>query len=196
MEKTPSDKTLIAALARGDEQAFREVYFRYKDRLWYYCFGWLKSAEDTDDLVQEVFMRLWEMRAFLDPELSFSSFVYTMARNRVLNFFRAMDVEQQVKKALLLKTEEVAAEAADAELLSGEYRQAFRDAIGQLPPQRQRVFNMSRIQHLSHREIAERLGISVYTVQEHISESLHFIKNYIAGRTGLTLGIVIFALYC
>jgi len=187
------DRDLILLLTRNDEDAFRELYFRYKDKLWYYCFGFLKSKEETDDLIQEVFIRLWELRGFIDPNLSFSSFIYTMTRNRILNYFRNMDVELQVKRALLLK-ESVQEETTESDLIFTEYRQILTDAIDRLPVQRKKIFNMSRMENLTHKEIASRLGISVHTVQEHISESLRFIKKYFAQHTDLTLGVIVSAL--
>lgn len=186
-----SDKELVISFTKGNESAFKEFYIRYKDRLWHYAFSFLKSEEESDDIVQEVFIRLWEMRAFVDPELSISSFLYTMTKNRILNYFRDMDVEIQLKKALALKLP-IETEPVESELIFTEYKKILTDAIEKLPPQRQRIFNMSRIEQKSHKEIASELGISVSTVQEHISESLRFIKAYFAKRVDLSLSLLIF----
>lgn len=188
-----SDKELVVFLTKDDESAFKEFYFRYKDRLWHYTFHFLKSEEESDDLVQEVFIRLWEMRAFLDPELSVSSFLYTITKNRILNYFRDMNVEIQLKKALTQKLP-VETESIEADLIYDDYKKILTDAIEQLPPQRQRIFNLSRIEHKSHKEIANQLNISVSTVQEHISESLRFIKSYFSKHTNLPLVILIYVL--
>lgn len=191
MRKSPlTDKELVLLLTRSDEGAFRELYLRYKDKLWYYCFGFLKSKEETDDIIQEVFIRLWELHSFMNPDLSFSSYLYTMTRNRVLNYFRDMDVEIQVKRALAVKTP-IEEETTESTLIFAEYQQILTEAIEKLSPQRKKIFNMSRIENLSHKEIAQQLGISVYTVQEHISESLRFIKAYFAQHGDLMLSVVI-----
>lgn len=190
--QTKSDKELAILLTGNDEQAFRELYFRYKDKLWHYAFSFLKSEEECNDIIQEIFIRFWELRTFIDPELSISSFLYTMTKNRILNYFRDMDVEMQVKKALALKLP-VETDSTEAEVIYTEYQQILTDAIEQLPPQRKRIFNMSRIENKSHKEIAAQLGISVSTVQEHISESLRFIKTYFTKHTDLTLGIMMLA---
>jgi RNA polymerase sigma-70 factor (ECF subfamily) len=183
-----SDKELVMRLAKSDESAFRELYIHYKEKLWRYAFSFLKSEEETDDLIQEIFIRVWELRFFMDPELSFSSFLYTMTRNRILNYFRNMDVEQQLKKALALRIT-VETEASESDLIFSDYQAILINAIEQLPPQRQRIFNLSRIEQKSHKEIAVQLGISVSTVQEHISESLRFIKRYFSKHTDITLGV-------
>lgn len=189
MENSLSDQSIIAALAQGSEQAFKEIYFRYKDKLWYYCFSFLKSEEDANDMVQDIFIRIWELRSSLNPERSFSSFIYTITRNRILNYFRDISVEQQVKKALSLKAP-TDIETIESDLIFSDYQQLLKDAIEQLSPQRKKVFNMSRFDNLSHKEIAARLSISEYTVQEHISGSLHFIKDYVLRHTGLTISII------
>lgn len=188
--QTLSNRELAVLLTKGDELAFREFYFRYKDRLWHYALHFLKSEEETDDIVQETFIRLWELRIFIDPELSISSLLYIMTKNRILNHFRAMNAEVQLKRALLLKLP-VETETTEAGIVFSEYRKILTDAIELLPPQRKRIFRMSRMENQSHKEIAARLGISVSTVQEHISESLRFIRIYFKRHTDLTLGIMV-----
>jgi RNA polymerase sigma-70 factor (ECF subfamily) len=116
-----------------------------------------------------------------------------MAKNRILNFFRDMDVEKQVRQALSKKSP-IETETAESDLIISEYQQILADAIEQLPPRRKQIFNMSRVDQLSHKEIAVQLNISVNTVQEHISESLHFIKKYFLKRTDLTLGMLLFVM--
>ena len=188
--KTRSDKELAMLLTKDDESAFRELYLRYKDRLWHYSFTLLKSKDECDDLVQEIFIRFWESRFFINPELSISSFLYTMTRNRILNFFRNTDVELRVK-TVLAHTDSVEIESIEDDLIFSDYLKIFMNAINKLPPQRKRIFNLSRVEHKSHKEIAAQLGISISTVQEHISESLRFIKIYFSNHTDLTLSVLI-----
>lgn len=186
-----TDTELVTLLTLNNEDAFRELYLRYKDKLWHYCFSFLKSEDETEDMIQEVFIRIWEFRSFLDPALSISSFIYTVARNKMLNFFRDMDVELQLKKTIFQKTLDEETDA-DSDLIFDEYQQILSDAIEKLPSRRKRIFHMSRVENLSHKEIASNLGISVYTVQEHISESLRFIKAYFLQHADLTLGVMLF----
>ncbi|MBK5720900.1 RNA polymerase sigma-70 factor [Dysgonomonas sp. Marseille-P4677] len=191
MNNQKTDSELALLLSRESQDAFKELYIRYKDKLYHYCFHFLKSEEDTNDVIQEIFIRLWEIRNFINPELSFSAFIYTMARNRILNYLRDCNVELQVKKAVYAKASLIKEEGVEAELIFSEYQQIFIDAIDKLPHQRKKIFNMSRKENLSHKEIAEQLGISVHTVQEHISESLRFIKTYFNQHSDLVLGILV-----
>ncbi|MCC8172432.1 MAG: RNA polymerase sigma-70 factor [Parabacteroides sp.] len=164
----------------GDKNAFCELYIRYKQRLWAYCYSFLKSAQDTDDMIQDIFANLWESKHLVQPGLSFSSFLYTIAKNRILNHLRTTHIKTQVH-TYLSQQEAKPERPADEELEYKDFQRILLRAIELLPPKRRLVFNLSRNERLSRKEIAERLGISVYTVQEHISESLKFIKKY-AGK--------------
>lgn len=184
-----TDKELVIRLTDDDETAFTELYIRYKNKMYAFCFTFLKSADETEDLVQELFTNIWESHRFINPDLSFSSYLYTIAHNRMVNYFRNVNIENKVKSILseiIPQTEET----IESEMIYEDYQTILKQAILQLPPQRQRIFNLSREENLSHREIAQQLGISVYTVQEHISESLRFIKSYFSKRTDIKLGVL------
>lgn len=178
----------MVLLTQHDEVAFCELYTRYKDKLYYFCFSLLKSKEEANDIVQEIFIRIWESRSFINPELSFSAFIYTMARNRILNYFRGIDIDTKIKEIIAFKSP-VKEEKIESDIIYTEYQKLLTDAIDAMPPQRKKVFNLSREENLSHKEIAARLDISVNTVQQHISESLKFIKLYFKkhGNISLTL---------
>jgi RNA polymerase sigma-70 factor (ECF subfamily) len=156
----------------------------------------LKSKEEVGDIFQEIFIRLWELRSFINPDLSLSSFFYTMARNRIFNYFRDIDIDEKVKQILSAQAiTEV--EAVDSHLIYAEYQKILQNAIGQLPPQRQRVFTMSRIECMPHKGIAAELNISVNTVQEHISEAIKFIKAYFNKNADISINLLltVFVLY-
>ena len=190
--KEKTDTELAILLTLNDEAAFSELYVRYKDKLYYFCLHLLKSKEEANDIVQEIFIRIWESRNFINPDLSFSSFLYTMARNRILNYFRDIDIDEKVKEILATQkvTEE---EAIDSKIIYTEYQVILQNAISQLPPQRRKIFNKSRIESMSHKEIAAELGISVNTVQEHISEALKFIKAYFSKHADMSISLLLAA---
>ena len=190
--KEKTDTELAILLTLNDEAAFSELYVRYKDKLYYFCLHLLKSKEEANDIVQEIFIRIWESRNFINPDLSFSSFLYTMARNRILNYFRDIDIDEKVKEILATQkvTEE---EAIDSKIIYTEYQVILQNALSQLPPQRRKIFNMSRIESMSHKEIAAELGISVNTVQEHISEALKFIKAYFSKHADMSISLLLAA---
>lgn len=193
---TLRDKTdieLVTQLTQDDEAAFSELYIRYKDKLSYFCFYLLKSKEEANDIVQEIFIRIWESRSFINPELSFSAFLYTMARNRIMNYFRDIDIDTKVKEIFAARKITVE-ETTESQIIYTEYQEILQAAIDLLPTQRKRIFNMSRVENMPHKEIAAELGISINTVQEHISEALKFIKLYFNKNADLTM-ILLFPLF-
>lgn len=188
-DKTDTD--LIILIMHDDKLAFSELYIRYKSKLHYFCLSLLKSEEETNDIVQEIFIRLWESRVFFNPELSFSSFLYTIARNRVLNYFRDVDIDMKAK-SILARNRPAEEDVIESNLIYKEYQNILKDAIEHLSPQRKKIFNMSRMDNLTHKEIAEQLGISVNTVQEHISASLRFIKSYFGKHCDISISILLY----
>ena len=170
---------LVRLINKGDRNAFCELYIRFKDRLWSYCYSFLKSKQDTDDIIQDIFAYIWESRHLINAELSFSSFLYTITKNRILNHIRTTNIKTQVHNYL-------------SQLEFQDFQQILLRAIDLLPPKRRQVFNLSRNENLSRKEIAEQLGISVYTVQEHISESLKFIKKYASKHADISLSLLVF----
>ncbi|WP_288206469.1 RNA polymerase sigma-70 factor [uncultured Parabacteroides sp.] len=187
--KDKTDNELVHLLIQNDEAAFSELYIRYKDKLYYFCLNLLKSAEEANDIVQEIFIRIWESRNFINPELSLSSFLYTMARNRILNYFRDMDIDVKVK-SILMQTKPTEENIIESDLIYTEYQNILKEAIEALPPQKKKIFNMSRKENMTHKEIAAELHISVNTVQEHISGSLHFIKKHFSKHTDLSFSML------
>lgn len=94
------DQELVQRVNREDREAFCELYVRYKDKLEGFCYKFLKSKNDTEDIVQDIFTYLWESRHFINPDLSFSSYLYTITKNRMLNHIRNIDITLQVQSYL------------------------------------------------------------------------------------------------
>ena len=181
--KTISDKELCKLVVRNNKEAFCELYIRYKDKLVFFCLKFVKKQDIAEDIVQNIFITLWEDKSKINPELSFSSYAFTIARNRVLNFLRQLNTEIKIR-AELSQINEEKIESYDF-LIETEYSELLHKAINTLPPQRRRIFQLSRDEEKTHMEIANLLGISVYTVQEHISESLKLIKRYLSFHADL-----------
>ena len=163
------EHTLVLRLIEGDENAFCELYAAYKNRLIYFAMRFLKSREYAEDVFQDAFAVVWQTRRFINPDTSFSSYLYTIVRNRILN---------QLREQIFSQAVDYTNETKD-EILVNDLRQFITRALQQLTPRQREIFEMSREQQMSHREIAESLGISVNTVQESISTSLRTLRTYL-----------------
>ena len=181
-----TDRDLVSLIIKDDEAAFCELYIRYRKRLFLFCISLVKVAETAEDIVHDVFTTIWIGRKMLDLNLSFSSYIYTITRNHTLNYLREANKTIKLKNQLL-NSAVLIDKAADAAFCDEEYSLLLEKAVSELPPLRQNIFRLSREENLSHKEIAQQLHISMYTVQENISIALKHIKNYLNRHAGFEL---------
>lgn len=190
------EHTLVLRLIDGDEDAFCELYARYKNQLVYFALRYLKSQAYAEDIFQDTFAAVWQSRRFIDPDTSFSSYLYTIVRNRVLNQLRSLKQESSLKEAILSQAVDYSNSTSQA-IAVAELEAVVNEALGKLTPRQREVFELSRRQRLSHKEIAQALGISVNTVQEYISVSLHTIRHYLSHKYSKEVDLLlIFLLSC
>ena len=105
VKKQIDEHELVLRLTEGDEAAFCELYAMYKSRLIFFAMRFLKSRECAEDVFQEVFIHIWQSRRFIDPNASFSSYLYTIVRNRVLNQLRDLENHDKLKSQILSASE-------------------------------------------------------------------------------------------
>ena len=172
------ERSLVLRLIEGDEDAFCELYAAYKNRLIYFAMRFLKSREYAVDIFQDAFAVVWQGRRFINPDASFSAYLYTIVRTRILNQLRDLSNQDKLREQILSQAVNYTNETKD-EIIANDLRQFISRALQQLTPRQREIFQMSRERQMSHREIAEVLGISVNTVQESISISLRTLRTYL-----------------
>lgn len=172
------EHALVVRLIDGDEDAFCELYAAYKNRLIYFAMRFLKSREYAEDIFQDAFTIIWQSRRFINPDTSFSSYLYTIVRNRILNQLRDLANQDKLREQILAQAVDYSNDTNN-EILANDLRRFISLAMQQLTSRQREIFEMSREKQMSHREIAEALGISVNTVQESISNSLRMLRNYL-----------------
>ncbi|MEG0890202.1 MAG: RNA polymerase sigma-70 factor [Bacteroides sp.] len=177
------ERDLLVRLIGGDEEAFCELYARYKSRLLYFALKFVKSRDFAEDIFQDTFAVVWQSRRFINPDSSFSAYLYTIVRNRILNRMREMANEDRLKEHILTQAIDYSDNTRQT-ILGNELKNLVTTALQQLTPRQRQVFELSREAQLSHKEIADALGISVNTVQEHISASLKLIRSYLTKYSG------------
>ena len=189
------ERSLILRLIGGDEGAFCELYATYKNRLIYFAMRFLKSREYAEDVFQDAFTVVWQSRRFINPDASFSSYLYTIMRNRILNQLRNAANEEKLKESILSQALDYT-EDTKREVMLNDLKSLISHALQQLTPRQREIFEMSREAQLSHKEIADKLGISVNTVQEHISISLKLIRTYLIKYSGSEYVDLLLLLIC
>ncbi len=170
------EKTLVKALKNGDKVAFEKIFRIYHKQLYFFCYSFLNQKEDAENITQDVFVKLWIKRATLDSEKSFSGLLFTMTKNLALNHIRTT-IHQQLFVNQLLDNGLGDCRQTDKQVSFNEVRRSLNNLITQLPTKRKKIFQLSREEGLSHKEISKRLGVSVHTVESQISKALKFIRK-------------------
>jgi len=184
------EKELVRSLIKDDEDAFCELYALYKSKLLYFAMKFVKSKEFAEDVFQDTFTIIWQNRHSINPEDSFSAYVYTIVRNKIIDIMRRMESDKKIHDYILSQAIDLS-EDNNEQVVENELTTLINQALNKLTNRQQQVFNMSRNKEMSHKEIAMELNISVYTVQEHISLALKAIKDhlkhYYSSYTGLIM---------
>ena len=173
-----SDGELTAAVRGGDDRAYDAVFLRWYPQVRRFLFTLVKKDALADDLAQSVFMKLWLFRSRLNPTLSLKNYLMVLARNAATDFFRSK--YHTLQADLPSPLERTAPERTEQWAEYAETSARIRQAVEEMPAQRREVFKMSRFEQLSSEEIADRLGLSVRTVEKHIQLALRDLRKFLS----------------
>ncbi|SER87824.1 RNA polymerase sigma-70 factor [Pedobacter rhizosphaerae] len=171
-----TDQGLLMAMRSGDSAAFTEIHHRYYPILYAHASRRLSDRDDVNDLLQELFLYLWNNRM---QEFSghLSGYLYTSVRNRIINVYRSKKIRSDYMDSLQNFLEQNQQPIADNLVREKELTLIIEREISALPPQMRLVFEMSRNLHKSHQEIADELSISPLTVKKQIYNSLKILRS-------------------
>ena len=171
-----SDLELAAQIANDDEQAFAEIYRRYKGVLFLHAYRMLGDQEEAKDILQELFTTLWLNRKEIKPHTSFSSYLYKALRNRIFDVISHKKVQQRYISSLAAFIEQGEC-VTDHQVREKELAVLIEQEVSLLPAKMREVFQMSRNTDLSYKEIAQELHISDKTVKKQVSNALHILRQ-------------------
>lgn len=189
-----NEHLLIADLKKGSKEAFDEIYRLYAGRLLAYCTQYTKCREDAEEIVQDVFVALWNSRQTIRQEETLRSLLFTISKHRVINAYR-FTLNSPVYEDYVDYQNELPAGEDYHRLEYEQYVRIVKDAIRRLPSTQQRVITLSRFSQLSNKEIAEHLSLSEQTVKNQLSIGLKTLRELLAKVlvlfvAGLILNIV------
>ena len=177
MKNSKSNKELIIQIKNGNRVAFYNIYERYCKRLYGFVLRYIKVEADAEEIVQEVFVKIWESRSKLNAYSSFESFLFTIAYNATIDLLRKRVNERKYLENLVaLQQIQEAPDILD-EIHFKELDDKLKKLLEELTPRQKEIFQLSRGQGFSHEEIAVKLGISVNTVKKHMANTLSFLKS-------------------
>ena len=177
--KVHIDRLLLEQIAQRDELAFKTLFDAYKDRLYHYIHGLIKSKEVAEELVMDVFMKLWLGKELINQIENIDAFLFRVAYNKSIDFLRSAARDPRFRDLLWEEMQLAGGMNADQPMITREYEAKLREAVGLLTPQRRLVYTLSREKGLSHVDIARKLQLSKHTVSNHIVEAQKFIRAYL-----------------
>lgn len=173
------NKALTSLLAHGDETSFEKLFKTYFKQLHAYAFTMLRDEADAEEMVQQVFFKLWERNRSLSFAGPAGAYLYRAVHNESLNFIKHRKVKSshQLHVAYTMKND---AEHPAKKILAGELEKKIHAALEELPEQCRTVFQLSRFEELKYREIADKLEISVKTVENQMGKALKLLRLKLA----------------
>ncbi|GAB3985410.1 RNA polymerase sigma-70 factor [Spirosoma daeguense] len=184
MPTTLSEIELVHALSLGEVDAFDQLYHRYKQPVYANIFKMVKQPEAAEDILQEVFITLWENRQRVQTDKSVGGWLFVVSYNKAASFLKkklkeSMVVQQQPE----LPDTSAPEESLDEELFDVQLS-LIEEAVSHLPARKKEVFRLLRFEGKTHEEVAESLGISVQSVRDYLKQATRSVKAHIQSRYG------------
>ncbi|WP_312138711.1 RNA polymerase sigma-70 factor [Sphingobacterium sp.] len=170
------EQTLLLLLKSGDYHAFTQLYQRYSLRLLGRIIRLVKSEETAEEILQTLFLKVWERRDQIDPDKSLKPFLFTIAQNLVYDHFRRMALDERFRNEFIKQYAEDY-QHIEEDLTFKQTQENVMNAIKALPPQCQKVFILFKIEGKSYAEICETLNISKSTVNNHLTKANSLLKS-------------------
>ena len=183
---------LFRQIAEGNEAAFRKVYYHYYRQLHGFLLHIVKSEPVTEEIVQETFTRLWEHRVSLADKGYSAPWLFRVAANLGYDHLKKAANESKLYHLLSQAPADLSANNVTEHIETIQGNHLLEQAISQLPEQRQIIFRLSRLEGLSHQEIAERLHISPNTVKNQLVTALKAVRQFMNNAAHLLLKIILF----
>ena len=192
--RLPDEAALIQRAAEGDQQAYGRLYSYYYPRLYTSLAFISQSHEDAEEVIHEVFLKIWKSKEGLILVRSFEDYAYILAKNLLFNQLKRRKVNEKVLNTLSAQSVRNTGSSPDQQLLFKQYYQTALAAIDQLSEQKRKIFLLRTQNGLSLNEIAAEMGIAHPTVKKHLYAAIDFVKQYLRQHAGeiLLLGLFYF----
>ena len=171
---TMGTNILLNRIAGGDNEAYRTLFEMFFPKVKVFLMKFLKDDVAAEDIAQDIFVKIWDYRETLPDIRSFNTYIYRMTRNAALNHLRSSRTFLDISKMSILDDKDI-----ETEYYTKEKELLIRLAVEQMPPQRQRIFKMSREQGLSNDDIAQKLGITKKTVENNLTLALKDLRDIV-----------------
>ena len=190
MKADQNDQHFLELIAAGDQNAFRRIFETYSNKVYGFALKLTRSTTLAEEIVQDVFMKIWINRESLEAIRSFPAYIFTLTKNHTFNTLKRIAIEEAAKNTLGKKMNVANYETEDA-VNYNESQRLLNQAINNLPPQQKLVYSMCQQEGLKYEEVAQRLKISRLTVKTHMQQALRSIKSHFGGLVSLSIPILL-----
>lgn len=167
---------IVNRLKANDPKALELLYDTYYIRLYYFCKGLIKIEHEIDDILQDVFLKIWLNRLRIKTPDTFAAYIFTITKNAVISYIR--DHEKEIKlKATLKDKQAIQHFKSESKIEYNELEQKVQNLLKKMSETSKTIYEFSRYQGLSNEEISKKLGVSKKTVEYHITKTLKYLKE-------------------
>lgn len=188
VEPIYKERELLLLLSKGNQAAFEKIYYHYSAKLLGNITRLVKSESVAAELLQELFIKLWNNRESIDPDKSFCAYLFRIAENLAYDYFRKVSKDNRLQEQLINMATGQYVHVEEL-LYHKENTFALREAIAALPEQRRKVFELVKLEGRSYEEVSSLLNISCSTISDHIVKATKFIRERLGGRYELAIGV-------
>jgi RNA polymerase sigma-70 factor (family 1) len=174
-----SEQEIVGAIKQGNERIFEETFRKYYQSLCNYANSILKEMDESEEIVQNLFLSIWEKRSDLEITISLKSYLYRAVHNHCLNRIKHLKIREEYQQ-YATNFYDASYESVSQTVMKNELEQKIEEAIKKLPEQCRLIFRMSRFEELKYNEIAEQLELSPKTVENQIGKALKFLRIELA----------------
>jgi len=179
-----TDNELIAFLKKDDQEAFTEIYNRYAESLAGFAASKLYNLDDARDILHDMFIKLWEGRDQLNVTSTLQSYLFAVIRHRIIDKIRK-NITREEYAAMRQSLADGYEPGVEQQIAEKELKQQIQQALNELPPRVKEIYQLSREQNLTNKEIAEKLDLSEQTVKNQLSVALKYLRQSLGGLASL-----------
>jgi RNA polymerase sigma-70 factor (family 1) len=188
-----NDIELTLLLKQGNKNAFSILYDRYKKPLTANLLKLLKSEELTFDVLQDLFLKIWENREQINPEKSFTGYLFRIAERMVSDYYRKAALDSKMQFNIIQASTEIYS-YIEENLFFKEHSALLKEAVALMPPQRRQVFTLCKLEGKSYKEIEQIMGINPKTINSHLFQAKKFLEEHFNKNSGFMTIILVTAI--
>ncbi len=175
---------LLYEIKEGHKEAFKKLYDFYKEDVFRFILKMTKSNVFAEDILQQVFIKIWENKEDINPDLNFSAYIKKITFHFTLNFLKRASCDERLRHQIMKGMNSCASDALER-LENRDILNLYHEAVNCLPKQKKLIYDLSKREELTYEEIATHTQLSKNTVRNHMAEAIRMIKTFVAGKKNI-----------